>query len=130
MTTANTALTMVTRKKMISRKSVRARLLITSLASVPMLLALCRTDTTSAPKSCTPAAKTVPSTTHSRAGPHPQKTATAGPTMGAAPATEMKWWLKTMCLLVGTKSTPSRKVCAGVTNVGSNAYTRFAKYEE
>ncbi len=80
---------------MMIRKRVPARLLTTSPASVPMLFARWRTETASAPKSCTPAAKIVPSTTHSRAGPQPQNTATAGPTMGAAPATEMKWWLKT-----------------------------------
>lgn len=90
-TTANTAFTRVSRKKMISRKRVRARLFTTSLASVPMLLARCRTETTSAPKSCTPAAKMVPSTTHASAGPQPQNTAIAGPTIGAAPATEVKW---------------------------------------
>ena len=43
-----------------------------------------------APKSCTPAKNTVPSTTHTKAGTHPQITAMAGPMMGAAPATEVK----------------------------------------
>ncbi len=120
-TTANTAFTRVSRKKMISRNSVRARALITSCAMVPMFLALCRSETTSEPKSCTPAAKMVPSTIHASAGPQPQNTAIAGPTIGAAPATEVKWWPKTTCLLVGTKSTPSAKVCAGVVSAGSRA---------
>ena len=102
MMTANTAFTMVTRKKMMSRKRIRARVLMTSLARAPMLRPLWRTETTIDPKSWAPEAKIVPRTTHSSAGPHPQKTAMAGPTMGAAPATEMKWCAKTMCLLVGT----------------------------
>ncbi len=91
MTTANTALTRVSRKKMISRNSVRARLLITSCAIVPMFFARCRSDTASEPKSWTPPAKIVPSTIQAKAGPQPQKTAIAGPTIGAAPATEVKW---------------------------------------
>ncbi len=101
-TTANTAFTKVSRKKMISRNRVRARTLMTSWAIVPMFLALCRTETASEPKSCTPAAKMVPSTIQASAGPQPQKTAMAGPTIGAAPATEVKWWPNTTCLLVGT----------------------------
>jgi hypothetical protein len=91
MTTAKTAFTSVSRKKMMARNSMRARALMTDPASVPMLLALWRTDTTRAPKSCTPAAKIVPSTIHTSAGPQPQNTAMAGPTIGAAPATEVKW---------------------------------------
>ncbi len=49
-----------------------------------------------------PAKKTVPNVTHSRAGSQPQMTAIAGPTMGAAPATEVKWWPHRMYLFVGT----------------------------
>ncbi len=37
-----------------------------------------------------PAMNTVPMVTHRNAGSQPQITATAGPTMGAAPATEVK----------------------------------------
>jgi hypothetical protein len=50
--------------------------------------------------------------------------------MGAAPATEVKWCPKTTCLLVGTKSTPSENWWAGVTNAGSRAKTRSARYDE
>ncbi len=49
-----------------------------------------------------PAKKTVPRVTHRNAGSHPQMTATAGPTMGAAPATEVKWWPHSTNLFVGT----------------------------
>ena len=35
--------------------------------------------------------KMVPHTTQTKAGSHPQMTAMAGPTMGAAPATDVKW---------------------------------------
>src|SRR5699024_4007864 len=64
--------------------------------------------------SCMPAAKTVPSVTHKNAGNQPQITTTAGPIMGAAPATEVKWCAHRTYLLVGTKSTPSSMVWAGV----------------
>jgi hypothetical protein len=37
-----------------------------------------------------------------KAGTQPQITAIAGPTMGAAPATEVKWWPQSTNLLVGT----------------------------
>lgn len=76
---------------MMVRNRVRERGLITLLVNVPMFWARFLTETTMEPKSCTPAAKTVPSTTHSKAGTHPQKTAMAGPTIGAAPATDVKW---------------------------------------
>ena len=119
MTTAKTAFTRVSRKKMISRKRVRARLLMTSWAMLPMLRAPWRTETASEPMSCTPAAKMVPTTIQASAGPQPQNAAMAGPTIGAAPATDVKWWPKTTCLLVGTKSTPSENRCAGVTKAAS-----------
>ena len=45
---------------------------------------------TKAPKSCTAPIKTVPRTTHSRAGSQPQNTAMHGPMMGAAPAIDVK----------------------------------------
>ena len=89
-TTANTAFTSVSRKKMMSRNSVRARRLMTSAAMLPMFRAPCRTETASAPVSCTPAANRVPRTIHASAGPQPQNAAMAGPTMGAAPATDVK----------------------------------------
>ncbi len=72
------------------------------------------------PKSCTAPAKIVPTTTHRNAGSHPQMTAIAGPTIGAAPATDVKWCPNSTCRLVGTKSTPSRNSCAGVRNAGSS----------
>ena len=43
-----------------------------------------------APKSWTPAKKIVPSVTQRTAGTQPQYTAIAGPTIGAAPATDVK----------------------------------------
>ena len=54
------------------------------------------------PRSCIPAKKTVPIVTQRNAGSHPQIIAMAGPTMGAAPATEVKWWPQRTNLLVGT----------------------------
>ncbi len=59
--------------------------------SVPIEFPLCRVEIHKVPKSCTAPANTVPSTTHRNAGSQPQITAIAGPTMGAAPATEVKW---------------------------------------
>ena len=61
-----------------------------------------RTLAHSAPASWIPAKKTVPSVTHRKAGTHPQITAMAGPTMGAAPATEVKWCPHSTQRLVGT----------------------------
>ena len=85
-----------------------------------MELALCRVEIQRVPKSCTAPAKIVPSTTHRNAGNHPQMTAIAGPTMGAAPATEVKWWPKRTLRLVGRKSTPSSNSWAGVRKSGSS----------
>ncbi len=99
---------------MMSRNSTRARPPMIDSASVPMELPLCRTDSQRVPKSWTAPAKTVPTTTQMNAGNQPQITAIAGPTMGAAPATEVKWWPKSTCRLVGTKSTPSSNSWAGV----------------
>src|SRR5690606_35156318 len=82
--------------------------------SMPIDLPLLRTLAHSAPRSCTPAKKIVPRVTHRNAGSQPQITAIAGPTIGAAPATEVKWWPQSTNRLVGTESTPSRMVCAGV----------------
>ena len=56
----------------------------------------------------------MPNTTQSRAGTQPQITAMAGPTIGAAPAIEQKWWPNRTCFVQATKSTPSALVCAGV----------------
>ncbi|MDH5831888.1 hypothetical protein QFW80_15305 [Luteimonas sp. M1R5S18] len=69
---------------------------------MPIDLPLLRTLAQSAPKSCTPAKNTVPSVTHRNAGAQPQITAIAGPTIGAAPATEVKWWPQSTKRLVGT----------------------------
>src|SRR5690625_7875785 len=72
--------------------------------SVPIERPLCLAEAQRAPKSCIPAKKTVPSVTHKNAGNHPQITATAGPTIGAAPATDVKWWPQRTHLLAGTES--------------------------
>ena len=73
-----------------SRKSIRARLLISLPAICPSVRPSFRMDTTSAPKSCTAPMKIDPSTTHSSAGSQPQNTAIAGPTMGPVPAMLVK----------------------------------------
>ena len=91
MITAKTALTIRSRKKMRSRKSTRARSPTTDSVRVPIERPLCRVEIQSVPKSWTAPAKTVPRTTHRKAGSQPQITAIAGPTIGAAPATEVKW---------------------------------------
>ena len=70
--------------------------------SVPIERPLWRLEIHRALKSCTAPAKTVPSTTHRKAGSQPQITAIAGPTIGAAPATDVKWCPKSTCLFVGT----------------------------
>ena len=62
----------------------------------------------------------VPNVTHKTAGTHPQYTAIAGPTIGAAPATDVKWCPHRTYLFVGTKSTPSLNSFAGVTKFGSS----------
>ena len=54
--------------------------------SAPMDWPRWRTDSTSAEKSCTQPISTAPSTTQASAGPQPQITATAGPSIGARPA--------------------------------------------
>src|SRR5690606_17029620 len=102
MTTANTALTIRRSRKMTIMKTLRARGPITTSVSAPIDFALFRWLAQSAPASCTPAKKTVPRTTQRKAGNQPQITAMAGPTIGAAPATEVKWWPQSTYLLVGT----------------------------
>ena len=62
----------------------------------------------------------VPTTTQMNAGNHPQMTAMAGPMIGAAPATAVKWWPHSTTLFVGIKSTSSRIVWAGVSKAGSS----------
>ena len=101
MATAKTALTISSRKKITSRKSTRARGWMISPARVPIDRPLWRTEAQSVPKSWTPAMKTVPSKTQISAGSHPQITAMAGPMMGAAPATEVKWCPHSTYRLVG-----------------------------
>ena len=72
-------------------KRVRARGPTMSPVREPIDWALLRTLTQTAPKSCTPAKKIVPTVTQMKAGSQPQMTAIAGPTMGAKPATAVKW---------------------------------------
>src|SRR5699024_1220038 len=100
---------------MINKNRIFPRLPIKFSAIVPMDCPLLRTDKANVPKSCTPAASTVPRMTHKNAGPQHQYTAMAGPKIGAAPATEEKWCHHNTNLFVGTKSTPSLYLCAGVT---------------
>src|SRR5690606_16951027 len=130
MVTANTAFTISSRKKMINKNKPTARLPMTDWVMEPMDCPRFRADAHSVPKSCIPAKKMVPNTTHNSAGSQPQMTAIAGPTMGAAPATELKWWPHRTNLLVGTKSTPSLNSWAGVLKFGSSWYTFSAKYLE
>src|SRR5690554_564585 len=89
-TTPNTALTINNTRKITIINRERARLPTTSPDNAPMDLALLRTLAQTAPMSCTPAKNTVPKATQSSAGNQPQITAMAGPTIGAAPATEVK----------------------------------------
>ncbi len=61
------------------------------LASCAIDFALCRTDATAEPKSCTPPTKIEPSTIQIRAGIQPKKSpARIGPTIGPAPAIDEK----------------------------------------
>ena len=102
MMTAKAALTIIRSRKITTRNRLRPRAPMTSPASVPIDLPRCRALAQMAPMSCTPAKNTVPSVTHRKAGPQPQMTAMAGPTMGAAPATEVVWWAHRTKRLVGT----------------------------
>ena len=104
---AKTASTIQISREMISMKSARTRGLITRPAISPMEWPRLRRLITRAEKSWTAPIITVPTVTHSRAGSQPQITAMAGPTMGAAPAMEVKWWPQSTSLRLGTKSTPS-----------------------
>ena len=89
MMNAKTASTIQIRNEITTRKSVRARGPITSAATSPIELPRWRRLMTSAAKSWTAPMNTVPSVTHSSAGSHPQITAIAGPTIGAAPAIDV-----------------------------------------
>ena len=101
MATANTALTIISRKKTTTMNKVRARGLTTSPVSAPTDFALFRTLAHTAPKSWTPAKNMVPKMTQRKAGSQPQMTAMPGPMMGAAPATAVKWWPHRTTRLVG-----------------------------
>src|SRR5699024_6979941 len=72
MTQAKTALTIKTKIRIINKNKILARCPTNLLANVPIEFPLCRTDNTNVPKSWTPAAKTVPKSTHKPAGSHPQ----------------------------------------------------------
>src|SRR5690606_13585123 len=102
MVTANTAFTNTNRKKMINKNRFLAREPITVRVIDPIDSPRLRTEAQSVPKSCIPAKKMVPRVTHKSAGPQPQIIAMAGPTIGAAPATELKWCPQRTNLLVGT----------------------------
>ena len=107
MMNAKTASTIQIRIEMITRNAVRTRGLTTAPAIWPIELPRCRRLITSAEKSWTAPMKMVPTTTQTSAGSQPQITAMAGPTIGAAPAIEVKWWPQRTCFGVGTKSMPS-----------------------
>ena len=72
------------------RNNARALLPITFPVKSPIEWPLFFAESTRHPKSCTAPKKIVPKTTHSRAGSHPHITAIAGPTIGAAPAIDVK----------------------------------------
>ncbi len=64
--------------------------------------ASCLTLTASAPKSCTAPMKMEPRMIHSTAGSQPKtRVAKMGPTMGPAPAMELKWWPTSTGVRVG-----------------------------
>jgi len=75
-------------KKMMACMRDLARLPMSPSAMAPMDIPRARTDTTSAPRSCTQPTMMAPRTTHSMAGSQPQITAMAGPSMGDRPVTE------------------------------------------
>ena len=120
MAVANTAFTINRTKKITIINSDCERRPTTSPVKAPIERARLRFEAQIAPASCTPAKKIVPKITHKNAGTQPQMTAIAGPIIGAAPATEVKWWPQRTYLLVGTKSTPSSNSCAGVRKLGSS----------
>ena len=102
MMNAKTARTTQMRNEMITRKSTRVRGLTTVPAISPIDRPRLRRLITRAEKSWAAPMKIVPSPTHKRAGTQPQITAMAGPTIGAAPAIDAKWWPHSTCSRVGT----------------------------
>ncbi len=88
--TPKTAFTISNNRNMTMRNNDRVRLPITLSDRAPIDLPLLRLLAHKAPISWIPAKKIVPKTTHKSAGANPQYTAIAGPTIGAAPATEVK----------------------------------------
>jgi hypothetical protein len=102
MMNANTASTIQIRNETMSRKSARTRGLMTPPAISPIECPRCRRLMTRAEKSWTAPIITVPIVTQSRAGTQPQMTAIAGPTIGAAPAMDVKWCPHSTSLRVGT----------------------------
>ena len=89
---ANTASTTQMSSEITTRKSVRMRGPTTWPATSPIERPPWRVLMTSAEKSWAAPMKIVPMETQSSAGSQPQITAMAGPTIGAAPAIEAKWW--------------------------------------
>ena len=87
----NTPMARAMPKKMMSRNRILARGPMTPSATLPTDCPRARIDTTRAEKSWTHPTRTAPRTTHSIAGPHPQMTATAGPSIGASPVIEAQW---------------------------------------
>ena len=102
MTSTNTPIASATPKKMIRWKSVRPLGPRTPFATSATERPFERTDTTSAEKSCTHPTRIAPSTTHASAGPQPQMTATAGPSIGARPVIDAKWCPKSIAGRLGT----------------------------
>ncbi len=90
MTSPKIASTMVRAMNRMSRNSTRTRGLSSRPAISPTVWPRFRSDTTSAPKSCTAPTKIEPKSTHSSAGSQPQITAMAGPTIGPVPAIDVK----------------------------------------
>jgi hypothetical protein len=86
---AKTASTIQIKKQMMSRNSVRTRGPITLPAMSPIERPRFRRLITRDEKSWTAPMKTVPTATQRIAGSHPQITARAGPTIGAAPAMDV-----------------------------------------
>ena len=89
-TSPKMAMTIVSARNSTNKNSKRARLFSTRPAMSPTVCPLLRSETTSAPKSCTAPMKIEPNTTHSSAGSQPHITAIAGPTIGPVPAIEVK----------------------------------------
>ena len=130
MMNANTASTIQIRIEMMTRNAVLARGLTTDPAICPIDPPRWRRLMTSAEKSCTAPMKIVPTTTQISAGNHPQITAMAGPTIGAAPAIDVKWCPQSTAFDVGTKSIPSSNSRAGTSSPASSRKTLRARKPE